>query len=32
LLRGSFIGEMTVSDEISDTAIENLRSNVVALF
>ena len=32
LLRGSFVGEMTISDDISDTAIENLRTNVVSLF
>ena len=32
LLRGTFVGEMTVSDAISDTAIDNLRNNVAALF
>lgn len=32
LIRGTYIGEMTLSDEISDVAIGNLRRNVVALF
>jgi hypothetical protein len=32
LIRGSYVGEMTISRTISDTALQNLRENVVALF